>query len=172
MRKFSGAQVVNTDETAVVDVTPQKLAISHDKITLSPILLNSKQDNPSVSPQSVSRNNSIDCQEPKRPLQAKLLKDSNDLAREDANSDGRRPRIQGTFSQSARSRKSGRSVPPGSIIDTANRAAQLVFKYISDNDYRELETMLEQEKEQVDVTLLKESRMYSALSFAAFKNHQ
>lgn len=31
--------------------------------------------------------------------------------------------------------------------------------------------MLEQEKEGVDVTVLKESRMYSALSFAAFKNH-
>jgi len=63
-------------------------------------------------------------------------------------------------------------VPPGSIIDTANRFAQLIFKYISENDHRELESILEQEKGQIDVTTLKESRLYSALSFAAFKNHQ
>jgi len=47
-----------------------------------------------------------------------------------------------------------------------------VFKYISDNEYRSLETMLEQEGEKIDVTQLKESRMYTALSFSAFKNHQ
>ena len=51
------------------------------------------------------------------------------------------------YSQSARSRKSGRSVPPGSVIDTANRAAQLIFKFISENDHRELENLLEQEKQ-------------------------
>ena len=32
--------------------------------------------------------------------------------------------------------------------------------------------MLDQEKENIDVTKLKESRMYTALSFSAFKNHQ
>lgn len=32
--------------------------------------------------------------------------------------------------------------------------------------------MLNREKGNIDVTKLKESRMYSALSFAAFKNHQ
>ena len=31
--------------------------------------------------------------------------------------------------------------------------------------------MLSQEKGNIDVTLLKESRMYTALSFSAFKNH-
>ena len=31
--------------------------------------------------------------------------------------------------------------------------------------------MLDQEKENIDVTKLKESRMYTALSFSAFKNH-
>ena len=46
-----------------------------------------------------------------------------------------------------------------------------MFKHISDNEYRQLETMLNQEKGNIDVTLLKESRMYTALSFAAFKNH-
>lgn len=57
-------------------------------------------------------------------------------------------------------------------MDTTNRAAQLVFKYISDNEYRQLETMLAKEGGQIDVTALKESRLYTALSFSAFKNHQ
>ena len=34
-----------------------------------------------------------------------------------------------------------------------------------------LELILNQEKERIDVTQLKESRMYTALSFASFKNH-
>ena len=62
-------------------------------------------------------------------------------------------------------------MPPGSIVDTTNRQAQLVFKYITDNEHRSLDNMLKQEKGNLDVTLLKESRMYTALSFAAFKNH-
>ena len=57
-------------------------------------------------------------------------------------------------------------------MDTACRVAQLVFKYISDNEHRSLETMLAQEADKIDVTQLKESRMYTALSFSAFKNHQ
>ena len=81
------------------------------------------------------------------------------------------PRVTANVSQSARSKRSRASVPPGSVVDTANRAAQLVFKYISDNEYRSLEMMLEKEKGVIDVTQLKESRMYTALSFAAFKNH-
>ena len=32
--------------------------------------------------------------------------------------------------------------------------------------------MLEADKERIDVTQMKESRIYTALSFAAFKNHQ
>ena len=63
-------------------------------------------------------------------------------------------------------------MPPGSVVDTTNRIAQLVFKYISDNEHRNLETMLAQEGAKVNITDLKESRMYTALSFAAFKNHQ
>lgn len=58
------------------------------------------------------------------------------------------------------------------MIDTTCRAAQLVFKYISDNEHRSLDSMLKQEGSKIDVTQLKESRMYTALSFAAFKNHQ
>ena len=80
--------------------------------------------------------------------------------------------MSGKISVSQKSRKSRASVPPGSVIDTANRAAQLVFKYISDNDYRQLEVMLDRERDNIDVTKLKESRMYTALSFSAFKNHQ
>lgn len=63
-------------------------------------------------------------------------------------------------------------MPPGSVVDTSNRIAQLVFKYISDNEHRNLETMLAQEGAKVNITELKESRMYTALSFSAFKNHQ
>lgn len=96
---------------------------------------------------------------------SKLLKQSFDNST-------RVPKQGGNMSQSHRSKKSRVSVPPGSVIDSANRAAQLVFKYISENDYRQLDTMLGQEKGNIDVTKLKESRMYTALSFAAFKNHQ
>ena len=63
-------------------------------------------------------------------------------------------------------------MPPGSVVDTSNRIAQQVFKYISDNEHRNLESMLAKEGAKVNITELKESRMYTALSFSAFKNHQ
>ena len=47
----------------------------------------------------------------------------------------------------------------------------MLFKFINDNDYRALEQMLGQERERINVTTFKESRMYTALSFSAFKNH-
>ena len=75
------------------------------------------------------------------------------------------------MSQSAKSRKSRASVPPGSVLGMADKNAQLVFKYVSNNEYRSLEGMLAKEKGAVDVTTMKESRLYTALSFAAFKNH-
>lgn len=63
-------------------------------------------------------------------------------------------------------------MPPGSVIDNDDRFAQDVFKLITDNNADGLERMLNQEKDRVDVTQLKESRIYTALSFSAFKNHQ
>lgn len=75
------------------------------------------------------------------------------------------------LSQSNRSKRSRQSVPPGSVMDTSCRFAQLVFKHINDNDYRALEAMLAQERERINVLAFKESRMYTALSFSAFKNH-
>ena len=75
------------------------------------------------------------------------------------------------MSQSVRSRRSRQSVPPGSHVDSSCRSGQLVFKHISENEHWLLESILNQEKERIDVTQLKESRMYTALSFASFKNH-
>ena len=63
-------------------------------------------------------------------------------------------------------------MPPGSVIDNDDRFAQDVFKFITDNNADGLERMLNQEKDRVDVTQLKESRICTALSFSAFKNHQ
>lgn len=85
------------------------------------------------------------------------------------NSSESRKRVNPAASQ--RSKRSRASVPPGSVIDSSNRAAQLVFKHINDNEWRQLQTMLGHEGANINVTLLKESRMYTALSFAAFKNH-
>ena len=43
---------------------------------------------------------------------------------------------------------------------------------MSDNNHRELESLLEREKSKIDVTKMIESRLYTILAFAAFKNHQ
>ena len=47
----------------------------------------------------------------------------------------------------------------------------MIYKLINDNEYRELEELLDRLKEKVDVIRLRESRMYTALSFSSFKNH-
>lgn len=130
--------------------------LSNDKITLSP--MNGVRESQDIAHPSSNTTDAVNS--------SKLLKVSNDSM---ANQAAAATKPVGN--QSMRSRRSRASVPPGSIIDSSNRAAQLVFKYISDNEHRQLEAMLTQEKENIDVTLLKESRMYTALSFAAFKNH-
>jgi len=69
------------------------------------------------------------------------------------------------------SRKARRSLPPGSVLDSASNAATLIFKHISDNNYKRLQAFLDDQGNDVDVVEIQESRQYSALAFAAFKNH-
>jgi hypothetical protein len=47
----------------------------------------------------------------------------------------------------------------------------LIFRCITDNDHRKLHLFLEEKGGEVDVVDIYESRQYSALAFAAFKNH-
>lgn len=57
------------------------------------------------------------------------------------------------------------------MIDSDDTTAEYIFKYIGENDAVALERFLKQNNSMIDVTQVKESRVYTALSFAAFKNH-
>ena len=71
----------------------------------------------------------------------------------------------------ASSKKTRASVPPGTMSDTTDRKSQAVFKCITDNNHRHLEQLLAVQQNETDVTTLIERRSYTALSYAAFKNH-
>lgn len=69
--------------------------------------------------------------------------------------------------------KRSRSQVPGSISADQNShfGASSVFKWISENETKKLSLFLNQQGGHVNVVTMKESRYYSTLTFAAFKNH-
>lgn len=50
-------------------------------------------------------------------------------------------------------------------------ACQIVFKCISENNHKKLESYLRDNGLSLDVVDMTESRLYTALAFCAFKNH-
>ena len=63
-----------------------------------------------------------------------------------------------------------RSVLPGSLPENSSFATQQVFKFITEDSPNNLKAMLVAEGGSIDVINMYESRQYSCLAFAAFKN--
>jgi hypothetical protein len=82
-------------------------------------------------------------------------------------------RQRNSFSKSIKSRMSRKqSLPPGSIIDKSqNVYAPRIFSLIGSNDHQELGEYLNDLGPQCNIMEVVESRLYTALAFAAFKNH-
>jgi hypothetical protein len=57
------------------------------------------------------------------------------------------------------------------MLENSDKITQLIFKFLTDNDHRKLEKYLKEQGSLIDVVELAESRQYTALAFAAFKNH-
>lgn len=57
------------------------------------------------------------------------------------------------------------------MLDNANNETQTIFKFIAKNEYKKLGQYLEKSGNGVNVVDIEESRQYTALTFAAFKNH-
>jgi len=57
------------------------------------------------------------------------------------------------------------------MLENGDQMAQLIFKYITENNHTKLEKYLQEQGSLVDVVELAESRQYTALAFSAFKNH-
>lgn len=58
------------------------------------------------------------------------------------------------------------------MLENSDQMAQLIFKFLTENNHTKLEKYLKEQGSLVDVVELTESRQYTALAFSAFKNHQ
>lgn len=57
------------------------------------------------------------------------------------------------------------------MLENGDQMAQLIFKFLTENNHTKLEKYLKEHGSLVDVVELTESRQYTALAFSAFKNH-
>jgi hypothetical protein len=57
------------------------------------------------------------------------------------------------------------------MLENSDQMAQLIFKFLTENNHTKLEKYLKEQGSLVDVVELTESRQYTALAFSAFKNH-
>lgn len=56
-------------------------------------------------------------------------------------------------------------------MDNSGQDAEIVFKCINSNDHRKLKEFLEDNGSAVDVVDMQDTRQYTALAFAAYRNH-
>jgi hypothetical protein len=50
-------------------------------------------------------------------------------------------------------------------------ANQIIFKHITENNHKKLESYLRDHGQSIDIVEMTESRLYTALAYSAFKNH-